>query len=98
MTNGNAVGIRVGDPTARVWCNTTNGNRSDGINVHGVATGQTTRVEENTANNNAQYGINAVEGTIDGGGNAATGNGTNCTPNYFVCGPPPSTCPVSAGA
>jgi large repetitive protein len=44
-------------------------------------------VTDNTANNNAQYGINTAPGTIDGGGNRASGNGNaqqcvnvTCTP------------------
>jgi large repetitive protein len=52
-------------------------------------------VEENTANNNAFFGIEAVHGANDGGGNAATGNGeVNCV--GVPCGTT-STCPRSAG-
>ena len=33
----------------------------------------------NNADNNTQYGINAAPGTIDGGGNTASGNGVQRT-------------------
>jgi parallel beta-helix repeat protein len=45
--------------------------RSDGIQVDDAGT----VIADNTANDNADYGIQAVPGVIDGGGNTASGNG-----------------------
>jgi parallel beta-helix repeat protein len=46
-------------------------NRDDGIQVKGIGT----TVTGNRADHNAAWGINAVPGVTDGGGNTATGNG-----------------------
>jgi hypothetical protein len=71
----NCIGIFVDDPTARVRGNIANQNCSEGI-VTGPAGAF---LSDNTANDNVDIGIDAVVGTIDGGGNTATGNGTeNC--------------------
>jgi hypothetical protein len=70
----NDVGIQVDDPSARLWRNTANGNIDAGILI-GLPGNL---VQENVANNNSFFGISAPPGTIDGGGNTATGNGTNC--------------------
>jgi parallel beta-helix repeat protein len=81
-TNGNGFGLSVHDPAAFIWRNTANNNTSDGIGIS--KSGNT--VQENTANNNGQVGINAPIGTIDGGGNTATGNSAaNCL--NVSCGP-----------
>jgi hypothetical protein len=90
VTGSTPFGINVDDPGSRVWCNTANGN-GEGIRL--LRSGDL--VDENTANNNTGIGINAVEGTIDGGGNEATGNGTNCV--NVACGTT-STCTRSVGA
>jgi hypothetical protein len=93
LVTGNGYGMFVADPNAYVWCNTANDNTGRaGIEIaFGGAT-----VKENTANNNAQFGIEAVAFTNDGGGNAATGNGiTNCV--NVPCGTT-STCTRSVGA
>jgi hypothetical protein len=37
--------------------------------------GVETRITDNTANGNGDFGIDAVAGVIDGGGNVASGNG-----------------------
>jgi hypothetical protein len=73
--SGNCIGIFVEDPDARVRANTANANCSEGIVI-----GQPgARVWQNVANDNVEIGIDAVEGTIDGGLNVATGNGLeNC--------------------
>jgi parallel beta-helix repeat protein len=77
VANGNTGnGIYVGDealgvPGNLLDGNTTNGNGGDGIQV---AKGGHT-ISDNTANSNVGWGIFAEEGTIDGGGNRATGNG-----------------------
>lgn len=67
---GNCDGLYVTDPTAFVWNNNAHDNACSGITV-GVA-GAT--VKENIANNNGSIGIDALVGTIDGGGNRASGN------------------------
>ena len=74
-TTGNCTGIFVDDPAALVRWNNASGNCSTGIIV-GQA-GAT--LAKNNADNNDDIGIDAVLGTIDGGGNTAIGNGVeNC--------------------
>jgi hypothetical protein len=68
--SGNCDGLFVTDPTALVWRNNAHDNTCTGISIG--AAGAT--VKENTANNNGSIGIDAVTGTIDGGGNKASGN------------------------
>jgi copper-binding protein NosD len=68
--SGNCDGLFVTDPTAFVWRNNAHDNRCSGISL-GEA-GAT--VQENAADNNGGIGIDAVLGTIDGGGNHASGN------------------------
>jgi len=46
-------------------------NEGDGIEVQGVQT----RITDNTADANGDFGIDAVAGVTDGGGNTASGNG-----------------------
>jgi len=50
-----------------------------GIDVE--STDSDTVLADNTADDNDDYGIFAAEGVTDGGGNEASGNGTDCTPN-----------------
>ena len=93
----NTFGINVDDPRALVWCNTANDNRStDGFFGTGIVVGDETTVTNNTANNNAQVGIQGTTNTTDGGGNTASGNGTNCI--NVTCGPPPDPPCPAAGA
>jgi parallel beta-helix repeat protein len=65
-------GIFVGAFTAGtvVRGNTSTDNLLDGIQVQGTET----RIADNTANDNGDLGIEAVEGVTDGGGNSASGN------------------------
>jgi parallel beta-helix repeat protein len=76
IATGNYTGLAVIDPAAQVLYNTANSNAQTGIYIDhagDVLTG-------NTANFNGYYGISAPPGTIDGGGNTATGNGeVDCT-------------------
>ncbi len=68
--SGNCDGIFVADTTAIVWGNSANDNYCGAgirVGVPGVT------VRDNTANRN-QIGIDAAEGTIDRGGNTASGN------------------------
>ena len=82
VTGNSLYGLLVADPFAIVGQNTADGNDDTGI--HSSKAG--TRIQNNTANNNGAYGINAAAGTVDGGGNHASGNGTqdcvnvSCTP------------------
>ena len=73
VTSGNCIGMVVDDPAALVRWNTANGNCTEGI-VIGQA-GAT--LLKNVANNNIDIGIDAPDGTIDQGGNTATGNGVS---------------------
>ena len=54
---------------------------SDGIQVDDAGT----TVANNRANDNADYGIQAVRGVIDGGGNTASGNGNPLQCLNVVC-------------
>ena len=54
---------------------------SDGIHVEDSGT----LIANNTANDNADYGIQAVPGVIDGGGNTASGNGNPLQCIGVVC-------------
>ena len=74
--SGFTAGIEAFDNTAFIWRNVANANRETGIllalrnpGTNGIV------VQENTANDNGINGINAPLGTIDGGGNVASGNG-----------------------
>ena len=64
-------GIGVFDPTASVSAATTPANNS-GSGIQLFEPGA--YVARNTANDNGEWGINGVLGTIDGGGNRASGN------------------------
>jgi hypothetical protein len=88
---GKTVGIYVQDRAALVAQNDSSGNSRGGIEVRPVseAEGASNVVRDNNADNNGDYGIFGGIGTIDGGGNTASGNGDgtqNCTPN-LTCAP-----------
>jgi parallel beta-helix repeat protein len=79
MRNSHAgIWVKGDDPRDTVDDNLVSGNvadrngRAGGIAVQASATGN--RLHGNTANANAGHGITAVRGTIDGGGNRASGN------------------------
>jgi hypothetical protein len=78
---GNFTGIQVGGQGALVGGNVAN---NFGPLVDRYATGIAiftpgVTVRNNTANDNSGYGIYAVRGAIDGGGNTASGNGQGNT-------------------
>jgi hypothetical protein len=57
-------------------------NRADRSGADGIhVLSPSTALARNSANRNARWGIEAVAGVTDGGGNAAAGNGiaTQCT-------------------
>jgi hypothetical protein len=64
-------GFWITDSSAIVGRNVSNGNYVGILNNRAGAT-----LQYNTTNDNQSWGIYAVEGTIDGGGNTATGNGS----------------------
>jgi nitrous oxidase accessory protein NosD len=68
--SGNCDGLFVSDPTAVVWRNNAHDNCASGIfiDLPGAL------VAENTATDNGGVGISAPDGTIDAGGNVASGN------------------------
>ncbi len=80
--SGNSDGLFISDPSALVRFNTAEANTGSGI-VVGLP-GAT--LIKNSANNNSDWGVDAVLGTIDGGENTASGNGVGgcvvvvCTP------------------
>lgn len=82
--NQNGIVVEAGPTATSVTGNSASSNRIDGIHVSSPAT----VVTANTANYNGNWGIFAVSGTVDGGGNRATGNGqpAQCTPN-IACSP-----------
>jgi parallel beta-helix repeat protein len=75
VTGNGTDGIKVqgGTNTGRIVLegNVASGNGDDGIDVDVVRT----TITRNTANDNGDYGIEAVPDVIDGGGNKARGNG-----------------------
>jgi Right handed beta helix region len=81
---GTDFGIDVRDTNAFIAQNDSSGNRVDGIDVGFENVGNV--VQQNNADNNGQYGINAAPGTIDGGGNTASGNGAQDCVNV-TCSP-----------
>jgi hypothetical protein len=78
---GNFTGIQVAGQGTLVGSNVANNfgplvdRYSTGIAIFGPGV----TVRNNTANDNSGYGIYAVRGTIDGGGNTASGNGQGDT-------------------
>lgn len=76
------IGIAIGPEAGGVVLDTViTGNvvtraESDGIQLLGPSTGlQTSTLTRNRANHNGEFGIVAVPGTTDGGGNRAAGSG-----------------------
>jgi hypothetical protein len=60
----------------------------DGIQLLGPSTGlETSTLSGNRALHNGQLGINTVEGTRDGGGNRAAGNGDPRQCVNILCSP-----------
>jgi parallel beta-helix repeat protein len=77
--SGNVVGLIVFESTGNVLSdNVANGNAEVGIGIEeetaGAGAGNT--LTRNTANRNGGHGIDAVAGTIDGGGNRGRNNAT----------------------
>jgi hypothetical protein len=90
--NGGALGINFRPESGGVVIDTVlQGNRvmgedDDGIQLHGPSTGlETSLVADNLAVHNGDLGIEAVPGTIDGGGNRAAGNGNPLECLNIVC-------------
>jgi parallel beta-helix repeat protein len=84
---GNTDGISIQPFTAGtlVQGNYAHGFHDDGIDVRAPAT----RLVDNRADNNIDFGIDAVAGVTDGGGNTASGNGNAQQCRNVVCGPSP---------
>jgi parallel beta-helix repeat protein len=77
-TIGIAIGPEAGGVVlnTRIERNVVTGANTDGIQLVGPSTGlETSILTRNVAVHNKQLGINALPGTIDGGGNRAHGNG-----------------------
>jgi hypothetical protein len=90
-SSGNAVsGIFLHWPTEDpprlttnvVLRNNADNNGQDGIGIRASGT----RVQQNDADTNLSYGIDAGPDAIDGGGNTASGNGQDCSLN-LSCSP-----------
>ena len=83
VRNADGDGIEVlADATGTILRrNDVRGARDDGIDVENADT----LVRENTANDNADLGIEAVAGTRDLGGNTASGNGNPLQCLNIVC-------------
>jgi parallel beta-helix repeat protein len=75
--NGNPIGGFL------ITGNTANNNLGDGVSVGGAGH----RIGNNTAYNNAAFGIRAAEGNTDDGGNVASGNGEPLQCVGVVCAP-----------
>jgi large repetitive protein len=57
-------------------------NVDDGVDVRSP----TTRVRDNRADDNGDFGIDAVSGVVDLGGNTASGNGNPLQCRNVFCG------------
>jgi parallel beta-helix repeat protein len=68
---GDGIVVELGSTGNLIAQNVSNRNSDDGIDINDPAT----TVTSNVANDNGSYGIEAVPGVIDGGGNRAEGNG-----------------------
>ena len=89
-TTGGAVGIRVNDTSAIVGRNVAQDASDTGILLDNAGT----TVRNNGAYDNGNYGIFGPVGTVDGGGNLASGNGDGTNPqcvNVECSEPPPPT-------
>jgi large repetitive protein len=79
-TNGDGGGINVRASTGNeVSGNVANANLDTGILIAEDKPGDTTgnSLKGNTANKNRGHGIDAIAGSVDGGGNRASGNSTS---------------------
>jgi hypothetical protein len=86
---GTFNGISVQDRAALIAQNDSSGNSNNGISVQpqNETEGASNVVRQNNADNNGTYGIYGGIGTIDGGGNTASGPGVqDCTDN-LTCAP-----------
>jgi parallel beta-helix repeat protein len=79
IANG-SDGIEIDDHNNIIQANVANGNGDDGIDVPAE-----NAVTRNTANRNADLGIEATPGVIDGGGNKARRNGNPLQCTNVVC-------------
>ena len=75
--------VGVGPSNNRIKDNTSNGNVLDGIHLY--APGNV--IAGNVANRNGDWGIDAITGNIDGGGNRARGNGQAAQCRGVRCAP-----------
>jgi hypothetical protein len=75
------VAVRSGASGTQIVRNVANAFFDDGIHVDAPGT----LVRANTANDSGDLGIEAIEGTIDGGGNRASGNGNPLQCVNVVC-------------
>ncbi len=82
VTQSADVGIGVFDPRAVVTRNYAAGNSGTGIELSEPGA----YVARNTANDNGDWGIEGVPGTIDGGGNRASGNAQPAQCLNVTCG------------
>jgi hypothetical protein len=90
QTTGGIVGVRVTDAFANVNRNTAREASDTGILLDTAGT----FVRNNGAFDNGNVGIFGPEGTVDGGGNVASGNGDGTGPqcvNVECSAPPPPT-------
>jgi parallel beta-helix repeat protein len=80
---GNRVGIQLSDDGGdnRLVSNAARRNAEDGIRIEDPANALT----RNLTVRNGDFGIEAVEGTIDGGGNRAFGNGNPLQCLHIIC-------------
>lgn len=81
MSNANGIFVVNSSEATVVDKNAIYQNTVDGIRVESVST----TITRNTANDNGNWGINAVPGVIDGGGNKARGNGVPAQCTGVVC-------------
>jgi nitrous oxidase accessory protein NosD len=91
---GSGIGIAIGPEAGGVVLDTLISTNTvvnaigDGIQLLGPSTGlETSTLSGNRALHNGQLGINTVEGTRDGGGNRAAGNGDPRQCVNILCSP-----------
>jgi hypothetical protein len=84
LTGGTGDGIFVSPFSANLTLrgNLVDGWSDDGIDVQAAST----RLESNSATNNGDWGIDAVPGVTDQGGNTASGNGQAAQCRNVICG------------